>query len=869
MTKALNRYRFLVVFIAGVLSIVSWWISEKTGYATLYNDAMAHLNLSRIVFDNIKPGITQLGGVWLPLSQILYLPLVWNNWAWHTGFAGSVISMICYILSVFLIFESIHFASKNLFAGLVGALVFAVNVNILYLQSTPLTEPLFLFLFILSFYFFIRWVIEKKTSNLIIVALLGFPLVLSRYDGWFVMFMELAIVVLYEFFYRKKTFFTAIGIAIVFSLPFMYGIFLWLLWNKLIFGSFLFFALGPYSAHAQQTTLSAGSGGLLAKGNMWFALLSYFDTVKDNIGPYILLLTLTSMIIFFIRKNKLSLMKKLVIMSFLVSPVIFNVLALYFGFSTVNVPELNWKPSFDQSGIWFNVRYGILALPIAAVLIGFAISKTNNKLFAYLAVLIIFAQSYIFLMVDKNVATLTDGQRGSSKFQNQDVADYLKGHVRQEDKVLLSLSYFSPVAFKSNIEMSQVIHEGTSNYWAQALNYPFSPSKWIVMANGNVGDPVYTMLVNKQRNSFLALYKVTYRGIHANVYERRAEDDVFVRHDRDILMAGTHPYTIIGVNSYDLAYKTDDQIRENFAYFKKLNINTVRLWAFGDGNSTGFQPAAGITNDSRLRQMDFILSLAKENSIRIIPVLVNNWNDYGGKAQYTAWIGKSAEDAFFTDTDAVHLFKNYVNKIVARKNTYTGVEYRNDPTILAWEIMNEPRSGISNKNNSEVLRTWTNDMDTYLRSIDSNHLVSLGTETAALCSVTAIDLCSVHLYVEDQGVPKYPSITAVTHYLSSQAKEARLIKKPIYIGEIGIRKDYQVYDQEPLSLLKTLIMTIQQEKYSGYLVWNWSLKDDASFGFSPGGMNGAYSLTDLMSVLHKRSQYYGTGVKPKTISSRY
>lgn len=856
MNTTINRYRLLVLLLASGLSAISWWISERTGNVTLYNDAMAHLNLSRIVFDNLKPGITQLGGVWLPLNQILYLLFIWNDWAWHTGFAGSLVSMICFILSVYFIFESIYFVSRNTLAGLVGALVFAVNVNILYLQSTPLTEPLFLFLFILSSYFFIRWIVGEKTSNLIIVALLGFPLVLSRYDGWFVMFMELTIVVFYELIYRKKNLFNTVGIAIVFSLPFMYGIFLWLLWNKLIFGRFLFFALGPYSAHAQQSILSASSGGLLAKGNLWFAILSYFYTVKDNIGPYILLLTLISIVIFFIRKNKLTVMKKIVIVNFLVSPVIFNILALYFGFSTVNVPELHWRPSFDQSGIWFNVRYGILALPIVAILIGFAVSKIKSKLFAYLVILIIFAQSYVFLMVDKNIATLADGQKGSSKFQNQDVANYLKSHVESKDKVLLSLSYFSPVAFKSGVEMDQVIHEGTSNYWAKALTYPYTYPKWIVMANGNVGDPVYSTLVNKQRNSFLELYKVIYNGVHANVYERRADNDVFLRRDKTTLMVGTHPYTIVGVNSYDLAYKTEEQIRENFVYYKKMNINTLRLWVFGDGISNGFQPKAGITNEERLRQMDFILSLAKKNSIHVIPVLVNNWDNYGGKAQYARWIGQYANDSFYTDLDARNLFKNYVNKIVSRKNIYTRVEYRNDPTIIAWEIMNEPRSGNSNEDNSAILRSWTDDMSIYLKRIDSNHLVSMGTETASLCSVTMVDLCSVHLYIENQGVPKYPSLTAVTDFLTNQAEKAKQIKKPIYVGEIGIRKDYQVFDQEPLNLLKELTLAIQQEKYSGYLIWNWSLKDDASFGFSPDGINGTYSLTNLISVLHKKTQYY-------------
>lgn len=855
MNKHINRYRFLVLSAASILSFVVWWLGEKLGYTMLYNDAMAHVNLARIVVDNVKPGITQLGGVWLPLNQLLSLALVWNDWAWHTGFAGSIVSMTCYVLSTYLIFESVTLLTKNIRAGLIGALVFGINLNMLYLQSTPLTEPLFLFLFILSFYFFARWIIEKKAAHLIIVALVGFPLVISRYDGWFVMAMELATVVFYEYVYLKKGFINAISVGIVFSLPFMYGIFLWLLWNKLIFGSFLFFALGPYSAHAQQSVLSASNGGLLAKGSIPLSLLSYFYTVKDNLGWIVTAAMIVSGAVFFLNQYKLSVTKKLVIVSFLVAPLIFNILALYLGFSIVNVPDLHWKPSFDQSGIWFNVRYGIMALPVAAVLIGTAIGKNKNIWLNLLVVALIAYQSYSF-MANRNIATLTDGLMGSSKFQNQDVASYLKQHVSLHDKVLLSLSFFSPVAFRSGIDMAQVIHEGTSKYWMRALNYPYVSPRWIVVANGNVGDPVYNILINKQRSSFLALYKLAYSGIHANIYRRRTEDEVFIRRDQSQLMVATHLYTITGVNSYDLAYTTEEKMRENFAYFKKMNINTVRFWAFGDGMENGFQPQAGITNEERLRRMDYLLMLARANDIRVIPVLVNNWTDYGGKAEYVAWIGKSSDDSFYTDKNAINLFKNYVNKIVSRKNTLTGVEYRNDPTILAWEIMNEPRSGDTNSNDSEILRSWTYNLSTYLKSIDSNHLISIGTESVTLCSEKTIDLCSVHLYVENEGEPKYPSISAITDYTAAESRLSKRLGKPLYVGEIGIRKGFAVYGQEPLDLFKSLTAAIRKDQYNGILVWDWSLRDDASFGFSPSGMDGVYSLQDLVAILHPNKNIF-------------
>jgi hypothetical protein len=847
MDKNINVFRLMLIAVTGSLSVVAWRLSERAGLTTLYNDAMAHLNLSRMVFDNLHPGVTQLGGVWLPLNQILYLPFIWNDWAWHTGFAGSIVSMVCYVLSVLFIFESIYFVSKSKLAGSVGALVFAVNVNILYLQSTPLTESLFLGLFTASLYFFIRWIVTEKSSDLVVVALLGFPLVLTRYDGWFVMMMELAAVVGYEILYQKKPYLHVLGVALVYATPFLYGIFLWLTWNRLIFGDFLFFALGPYSAHAQQTVIASSHTGLITKGNLWYSVLSYFYTVLDNIGPIVLILTAVGAAVYFIRKDSLSVVKKIAIVSFLISPAVFNILSLYFGFSIVNVPELHWNPVFDQAGKWFNVRYGIFVLPVSAVLIGFAVNK--NKLLSSVAVLAVLAQTGSFLLITKNIVTITDGTMGSSKFQNEDIADYLKSHVKPTDRMLLSISFFSPVAFKSGIDMKQVIHEGTGKYWAQALNYPYQSTQWIVLANGNVGDSVYDNLIRKQNNRFLSLYKLVYTGIHANIYARRSDNEIFIGKNKTELMDGTHPYTMVGVNSYDLAYQTEAKIRENFDYFRRMHINTVRFWAFGDGMPDGFQPKAGITNEDRLRRMDLILALAKRDSIRVIPVLVNNWTDYGGKSQYVAWIGKQSDDLFFTDRDAMNLYKNYVNTVISRKNTYTGTEYRNDPTVLAWELMNEPRSGNSNRDNTDILRSWTNAMASYVKSIDTNHLVSIGTETASLCSVSAVDLCSVHEYVENLGVPKYPSLADAVVFSAKQKTAADKLEKPAYVGEVGIRKRYQVYDQEPLKILATLTDEMKHRNSAGILVWDWSLKSDTSFGFSPDGENGKYSLHDLTSIL--------------------
>lgn len=767
-----DNYRKIIILLTSLISLIAWGISYMTDTATAYNDSMAHLNLARMVLDNLHPGFSQLGGVWLPLNHILFLPLIWNNWAWTSGFAGSIISMISYVVSVVLVFESVRFISRSKIAGLIGAAAFALNVNILYLQTTPLTEPLFLMLFLASFYFFTRWVIGNKTSDLIRLALTGFFLVLCRYDGWFVAVAELALIGIYKIVYDRKRIHHIFGIVFVASLPMIYGILLWVIWNKLIFGHFLYFVLGPYSAHAQQSVLSISNNGLITKGNIGMSFLAYYYTVKDNIGLGVIALSAIGTIFFLYSKNKLSVIRKLLIIAFLLSPVLFNILSLYMGFSIVNVPELKWNPSFNPSGSWFNVRYGIFALPLIAVLTGLIIHKSKFLTAAILSIIIF--QAFYFVAIDKNIITVTDGLMGSSRFQNPDIAKYLKSHIHNNDKILLSISYFSPVVFKSQFNFSQVIHEGTGNYWEKALYYPFDGPDWIVMSNGSRGDPVYNTLIVQQKRSFLSLYKIAYTGVHANIYKSRSENELFISRIGIKLKEGRGDYKISGINSFDLAYKSKQQITDDFKNFKKSGINTVRFWAFGDGMEGGFQPQAGITNENRLKNLDFILALASKNNIRIIPVLVNNGTDFGGKSAYVRWIGQDTNDYFFTDNSDINLYKNYINKILSRKNTLTGTYYYEDPAVLAWDIMNDPQ--VDDPENNSKLKNWANDIGWYIKQKDKNHLVTIGTGQASMCYIKSIDICSTDLNLKNSNLNAYNQ---------TQITIAEVLKKPIIYTQIS------------------------------------------------------------------------------------
>jgi NADH:ubiquinone oxidoreductase subunit 5 (subunit L)/multisubunit Na+/H+ antiporter MnhA subunit len=317
-----------------------------------------------------------------------------------------------------------------------------------------------------------------------------------------------------------------VGKVFLFSFPVAFGIGLWLLWNLLIFKDPLFFALGPFSARAQQAAI-AKDGGLITKNNLPVSLIAYSYAVTDNIGPFALVISGLGLAYYVISRKQRGILTQILIIIFLSAPVLFNVFALFLGFSIINVPQLGWNPSGEPSAIWFNVRYGILALPLVAVGVGL-FSGLRKYLAALITVEIIVLQ--LLIMYPNNVITITDGTIGTSAYRNNDLSDALRGLVKPQDTILLSLSFFNPVAFRSNIELKQVIHEGVSKQWNYAVVYPERYAKWVIMASGDIGEPVYESLIKNQRGRFLEYYELAYTGKHGNIYSLKSKLGISIKH---------------------------------------------------------------------------------------------------------------------------------------------------------------------------------------------------------------------------------------------------------------------------------------------------------------------------------------------------
>lgn len=495
-------------------SIVSWYISYANNLHLTYNDSMSHLNIARLVIDNQEPGFSQIGSVWLPLNHILPIIFVWNDTLWRTGLAASLFSMASYVIAVVAVYKTVVHLTKNRIAAVIGALALGVNINMLYLQTTPLTEPLYVALFALTVYFFAKYLTTNNTKYLPMLGFIGFLQVTTRYDGWFVTGIMGLIIIANEFILKRKHHHESLGKLLLFALPVGLGMGMWLLWNALIFGDPFYFALGEYSARAQQNTIEQ-SADLITKGDVITSTLAYYYAMRDNVGIFILILALVGAAVFVTQKvSRLTDIRKGLFIALLASPIVFNVIALFLGFSIINIPDLNWNPSGAPEGYWFNVRYGILALPFAAVLIGLFASW--KRLAAIIAIEVLILQMYVFSVI--GAITITDGTIGSSAFRNTNAAHALATQVKQGEVVMMSMSNFNPVAFESGLPLRQFVHEGVSRKWHKALQDPAAYASYVVMSSKNDGEMVRRSLLLENKEQFLKRYELVYEDNEAAIY---------------------------------------------------------------------------------------------------------------------------------------------------------------------------------------------------------------------------------------------------------------------------------------------------------------------------------------------------------------
>src|SRR6202023_2020026 len=140
---------WLLATISLLISVGATVFYFRQGAILLYGNAVAHINIARRVFDSRTPGVFELGTVWLPLPHLLDIPFIVNDSLWQTGLGASIPSMIAFVVGTLGVFRLVR-GMASAMAAWIAALIYALNPNILYMQSTAMTESLYMALFVWS-----------------------------------------------------------------------------------------------------------------------------------------------------------------------------------------------------------------------------------------------------------------------------------------------------------------------------------------------------------------------------------------------------------------------------------------------------------------------------------------------------------------------------------------------------------------------------------------------------------------------------------------------------------------------------------------------------------------------------------------------
>jgi len=308
-----------------------------------------------------------------------------------------------------------------------------------------------------------------------------------------------------------------------------------------------------------------------------------------------------------------------------------------------------------------------------------------------------------------------------------------------------------------------------------------------------------------------------------NPFVSRAGSELYLR---------GRPFRFAGSNNYYPIYKSPLMVTALLDKAAASDFSVMRVWStviIGnldgsnsvDGAKEGvyfhyWDGAAPAFNDGAdgLQRLDFVVAEAAKRHIKLVLPLVNNWNEFGGMNQYVRWRGGQYHDEFYSDATIKGWYKAWIAHLLNRVNSITGVKYKDDPTIMMWELANEPRcigSGGANAYprspncTTDTLVSWAGEMSRYIKSIDRNHLVSVGDEgflclpngtdwtdncsegvdSYAFAALPHVDAMSMHLYPDADSWGKTPEWG--TDWIIKHTLEAKRLRKAVYLGEFGTK----------------------------------------------------------------------------------
>ncbi len=361
-------------------------------------------------------------------------------------------------------------------------------------------------------------------------------------------------------------------------------------------------------------------------------------------------------------------------------------------------------------------------------------------------------------------------------------------------------------------------------------------------------------------------------------------------------------FRFVGTNNYYMHYSTDKMILDVLNDADNMGFTVLRIWGFQigpnkDHNSYGLNSPArgkkpgnyGIPEENKsttlkanqfgyprdiFERLDYTIAEAGKRGIKLVIAMNNYWADFGGLQQastWQEWFNLDHPSDFYTNKDCILAYKDYIKTLITRVNSYTGIPYNEDPTIMTWELMNEPRN--PQDTSGKVVTAWAKKMSAYVKSLapyqlcavgdegafirtditgfqnEGSHLYngSEGTDFDKLIALKNIDYGTFHLYPEAWGIAHEAIQSWGLQFISQHIESGEKIGKPVVLEEYGIG---QAGLQNRLAIYDSWNKAMFENNGAGTMVW--LLTSSNEYELEEGG-DGIYDDYDGFRILNDNS----------------
>jgi len=358
-------------------------------------------------------------------------------------------------------------------------------------------------------------------------------------------------------------------------------------------------------------------------------------------------------------------------------------------------------------------------------------------------------------------------------------------------------------------------------------------------------------------------------------------------------MLDGHPYYFVGANFWQGMNMGVDgpsgdrvQLVAELDHLQRIGVTNLRVMASSEGPNTepyrmvpALMISPGVYDENVLNGLDFFLSEVGKHNMKAVMVLNNYWQWSGGMGQYVSWsngtpipypgdygVFMNYVSSFYDCDECQTWYRAHIQMIVTHINPYTGLAYRDDPAVFAWELANEPR---------RYPYSWIDNTAAYIKSLDPNHMVTTGSEGSPsgekldfkrTHESPNIDYATVHIWPQNWGWynPQNPETydradQNALEYLRRHVYDATVLNKPLVLEEFGLARDWEplhdIYDPQSPTLYKdrfyktmfTEVFDIIQKggTLAGDNFWAWggaSRPGDGWLGDPPHETPGWYSV---------------------------